>query len=447
MYRQGLGDCFLLALGKGDSDPFYMLIDCGVLVGQVEGRPDIRQVAEHIADATGGRLDVLVATHEHWDHVSGFVDAADVFREKFEIGEIWFAWTENPKDSVARELREHQASKEKALRVAAAHLSGGNAFGTALDNVLGFLGADKRRTTAAAMENLKGWSKPRYLRPDSDPVDVTPSARVYVLGPPRDVKKIRQVNDKKSDPQTYHLAQMMMDTHTAFLAAVFDASHRDDDPIPRQPFDRRHEIMECHPKYKEYKSKAFDAPNQWREISSDWLRSAATLALDMDNATNNTSLALAIELGPGGKVLLFPADAQVGNWMSWHDQTWKDSSGETVTTDDLLSRTVLYKIGHHCSHNATLRQRGLDLMTSDELIALAPLDRDTAEKKRWPMPWPKLRQALLKQTKGRILQVDDKKSPDDRDCPSNCTAEDWKKFQRVASASPDGMYFDVVIGS
>jgi hypothetical protein len=69
------------------------------------------------------------------------------------------------------------------------------------------------------------------------------------------------------------------------------------------------------------------------------------LALDLDNATNNTSLALAIELGPGGKVLLFPADAQVGNWFSWRDQSWKDDKGRDVTVDDLLARTVFYKVG------------------------------------------------------------------------------------------------------
>ena len=35
--------------------------------------------------------------------------------------------------------------------------------------------------------------------------------------------------------------------------------------------------------------------------------------------TNNTSLVLAIERIADGKVLLFPADAQEGNWLSWHD--------------------------------------------------------------------------------------------------------------------------------
>jgi hypothetical protein len=33
-----------------------------------------------------------------------------------------------------------------------------------------------------------------------------------------------------------------------------------------------------------------------------------------------------------------------------------------VKAEDLLERTVLYKVGHHASHNATLRQKGLELM-------------------------------------------------------------------------------------
>lgn len=42
------------------------------------------------------------------------------------------------------------------------------------------------------------------------------------------------------------------------------------------------------------------------------------MALMLDSATNNTSLVLGIELDPG-EVLIFAADAQVGNWLSWQD--------------------------------------------------------------------------------------------------------------------------------
>ena len=62
----------------------------------------------------------------------------------------------------------------------------------------------------------------------------------------------------------------------------------------------------------------------WRRIDGDWLSAAEALALDLASDTNNTSLVLAFEWGaPGkGRVLLFAADAQVGNWLSWRDQSY-----------------------------------------------------------------------------------------------------------------------------
>ena len=62
---------------------------------------------------------------------------------------------------------------------------------------------------------------------------------------------------------------------------------------------------------------------------------------------------MAFELPKSRKVLFFAADAQRGNWASWKDVTFKDGT-ETVTAKELLARTVLYKVGHHGSHNATL---------------------------------------------------------------------------------------------
>src|SRR5206468_3321141 len=52
-----------------------------------------------------------------------------------------------------------------------------------------------------------------------------------------------------------------------------------------------------------------DQDQSWRRIDQDWLGTAAQFALQLDSATNNTSLVLAIELSPGGEVLLFAADA------------------------------------------------------------------------------------------------------------------------------------------
>jgi hypothetical protein len=78
MYRQGLGDCFLLSFPRAGK-PLYMLIDCGVLLGTKGQNERMREIADDIRLTTDGHIDVLVATHEHWDHLSGFLQAADVF--------------------------------------------------------------------------------------------------------------------------------------------------------------------------------------------------------------------------------------------------------------------------------------------------------------------------------------------------------------------------------
>ncbi|HVE15084.1 MAG TPA: hypothetical protein VNB29_00045, partial [Chthoniobacterales bacterium] len=113
------------------------------------------------------------------------------------------------------------------------------------------------------------------------------------------------------------------------------------------------------------------------------------------------------------RVLLFPGDAQVGNWESWHQGGWSErnglAEGERITAKDLLGRTVLYKVGHHGSHNATLREHGLEMMVSDELQALIPVDEDWAHKrlpKPWKMPFPSLYEDLEKRTAGRIHRTD-----------------------------------------
>jgi glyoxylase-like metal-dependent hydrolase (beta-lactamase superfamily II) len=68
MFRQGLGDSFLLTF-PGDAGEVHVLIDFGVLLGTPGAKARMQAVAKHIVTATGGKLDYLVATHEHWDHV------------------------------------------------------------------------------------------------------------------------------------------------------------------------------------------------------------------------------------------------------------------------------------------------------------------------------------------------------------------------------------------
>ena len=142
----------------------------------------------------------------------------------------------------------------------------------------------------------------------------------------------------------------------------------------------------------------------WRRIDGDWLAASDDLALALQNATNNTSLVLAIEL-PEGDVLLFVGDAQVGNWLSWQELRWRVGNKE-VTGPDLLARTIFYKVGHHGSHNATLRDKGLEQMTRLR-TAVVPVDHQVALKMSWgEMPLEFLLEALDEKTGGRTLRTD-----------------------------------------
>ena len=92
MYRQGLGDCFLITFRRPKTTNFNVVIDCGVLNGSPKGSDRIKAAVTNIAAETSGRLNLLIATHEHADHLSGFNKVRDIW-EKFEIERIWLAWT------------------------------------------------------------------------------------------------------------------------------------------------------------------------------------------------------------------------------------------------------------------------------------------------------------------------------------------------------------------
>src|SRR5687767_3116925 len=111
MYRHGFGDCFLLQFFDGKTRMQTMLIDCGLkLNDSVNGitMTDVRDDIEKELKAgdtskAKPKLDILVITHEHWDHVSAF-HPDDKLYDNFFIAKIWMAWTENPDDKDAKVL-------------------------------------------------------------------------------------------------------------------------------------------------------------------------------------------------------------------------------------------------------------------------------------------------------------------------------------------------------
>jgi len=130
--------------------------------------------------------------------------------------------------------------------------------------------------------------------------------------------------------------------------------------------------------------------------------------MQLDAKTNNSSLVLAFEFIDSGRVMLFTGDAQVGNWLAWQTHKWKVAD-KTVTGPDLLARTIYYKVGHHGSENATLKQKGLELMNQADFSAFIPTNQKDAKNVGWDaMPFKSILKDLEKHANGRVIRADDK---------------------------------------
>ena len=478
MYKGLLGDCFLLQLGSG-AGRSNILIDCGVLQGIAGASDRMKAVASDIVAATGGHLDLLVVTHEHWDHISGFAHAADVFLEGgVTIDTLWMGWTENDADPQARGLRDRFEKAKVAVAAAAGYavkladqgVAGAAGVTAGLEAFIGpvdaGLGATGRRTGRQILQDLKIVAgKVAYLEPGQ--ILATPgktALRAHVLGPPRSEARLFKPLPSAGDNKETYLGGdgLSLADNLRGAIALQEGETDPDIPFPKR---YRYTLPETPAPAAvagppaaaadddgpaAWLAKAYIEGADWRRIDADWLGGAGALALKLDSNTNNTSLVLGFET-PAGRVLLFAADAQVGNWLSWYDQTYPPAAAAPaaaaaapatvgVTAEDLLARTVVYKVGHHGSHNATLDALGLDKMTSPDLVAFIPVVETDAHAQGggWNMPFPAILSRLMNRSQGRVLRGDAKAG-----CgPDGAALTRDPTFLDRVSDGPDGLFVE-----
>src|SRR5713101_4074434 len=99
MYNVGFGDCFLLTFHYA-TKLRYMLIDYGSTAAPKGVRGGyMAEVAKDIKSRCNGKLDVLVETHRHRDHISGFTTngvATGKIIASLEPDYVIQPWTEDP---------------------------------------------------------------------------------------------------------------------------------------------------------------------------------------------------------------------------------------------------------------------------------------------------------------------------------------------------------------
>ncbi len=323
MYNVGFGDCFLLFIPTKDGER-KILFDCGTHF-QSKGPRRAGEVAEMIVedakDADGvSRIDVVVGTHRHQDHVSGFEN--EVW-EEVEVREVWMPWTEDEDDPDGRKILEKQSKKALQLTMAARRFGLGAAVEALAVNALKNEKAMRMLHEGFANEPERCYFPYKERDRNTFKRKFLPGVTVYVLGPSRDPEVIRDMEPE--DDETFkHLLE----------SASGGDSKRD------LPFHRDWSLTA-----KKFSSVAKHLALTKAEIKklSDMAHTDAfSIAVALEKAVNGTSLMLMLHIGDA--YMLFPGDAQWGTWnAAMQDEEWRA----------LMEKTTFYKVGHHGSHNAT----------------------------------------------------------------------------------------------
>jgi beta-lactamase superfamily II metal-dependent hydrolase len=345
MYNVGFGDAFLVTVADG-RERWRMLVDCGVH-SQGKARPIEAVVNAIIDDLTAAAgpgqppsLDVVVATHRHADHISGF--ACDRW-STVQVGEVWLPFVEDPQDPDAVRIRSsHQLAAEQLSNVYPDR--GGRAPLEAMVNAFAInaLGNDDSMDRLHSRNGKSFLNEPpvRFLPDvvdDNNVIDTTiRDVRVHVFGPPRDPAQLKVMDPPKNVEWLVRDAHRQSDGLSPL--PLFGAAFTTQDPGAALNKQRTQLRLT-------------------KTVDVDSLVQAAAI---LENALNNTSVFMLLDAR--GTTLLFPGDAQQGAWDHVLDDPVKR---------DLLSDLAFYKVGHHGSHNATPR-RFVDEILGDRKYAMLP---------------------------------------------------------------------------
>jgi len=345
-YNVGFGDCFLLTFSYPGDEQHHVLIDFGTTKKADDGpEGGMLEIAGKIREHTAGKLDIVVATHRHTDHISGFRGKTGEIIAALEPELVIQPWTEDPKlepdarapaavaagPAGARALVSRLADMHTVAVAALAEapkLELSPSVRRAVREQLAFLG-ETNLSNAEAVKNLMTMGKRPAVYANFGtqlPIaDLLPGVGVQVLGPPSVEQSAAIKRQRDEDPDEFwHLAAASADTtmQAGEPPIVFPQHAISTDEIPQEA--------------------------RWVIPEIERMRSEEMLAIVriLDSALNNTSLILLFEVGDTR--LLFPGDAQIENWS----YALKTAPGHEKI-QQLLASASFYKVGHHGSLNAT----------------------------------------------------------------------------------------------
>lgn len=319
-YNVGCGDCIYVRI-PGPDGGFNILIDCGKK-GDTEL---LKKAIDHLATElpVGStperrRLDLIVATHRHEDHIKGFDPN---WFENIEVKNIWLSVAMDPKHPQATGVNALHALATRAMRALSEN---GQALSPDVEMLASMYGVGNDAADELLMKRLPATNgiKPKFVHSGmKHDLKLPAGTKLHILAPEKDVDH-------------FYLGEELDTTLNGFngLTAALSPTATAVPTSATQP--------------------ANISASDFRVLQSRMLSNALAFAAKESSIQNNLSVVLLIEWK--GRRLLFVGDAEWdGEFKAGkHNGSW-NVMWEKHRKKHLKTPVDFLKIGHHGSINAT----------------------------------------------------------------------------------------------